>query len=166
MSPTLSGGSTTLTQCDIDTVVAANHWKLVDGAPTPHQPHVNSVSCDGEPPPPDGGLTGTLDVNVAIEPLGPFVNRNLVHIFFTVNDDDGHAVEGAAVHVTIVTPNPKRDLAGDFTTDGDGVVHTHYKVNSKRDGTGDYHVHAEVTKDQASGECLEADPCHAHFKVN
>jgi len=112
----------------------------------------------------DGGLTGTLDVNVAIDPPGPFVNRDRVHIFFTVTQNG--PVEGVAVHVRIVTPNPMSDLGGNFTTDTNGEVHTHYKVNAGRDGTGTYHVHAEVDKDQASGECLEADACHADFTVD
>jgi len=112
----------------------------------------------------DGGLTGTLDVLVTINPSDPFVNKDLVHIFVTVTQNP--PVEGAAVHLRIVTPNPRSDLVGDFTTDADGEVHTHYKVKAGRDGTGTYHVHAEASKDLASGECLENDACHADFDVN
>ena len=127
---------------------------------------MNSVSCDGEPPPPDGGLTGDLGVTVGIQPTDAiFGNRDTVHILFKVTQQTD-AVEGAAVHVTIVTPNPKSDRVGNFTTDEKGEVHTHFKVNSGRDGTGHYHVHAEVSKDAAIGKCVEADACHAHFKVN
>jgi len=109
------------------------------------------------------GLTGTLDVNVTINPSGPFVNKDLVHIFITVEQNG--PIEGATVHLRIVTPNPISDLVGDFTTDA-GEVHTHYKVKAGRDGTGTYHVHAEASKDQASGECLEANTCHDDFVVN
>jgi hypothetical protein len=45
MSPTVSGGSTTITACDADAVEAAEHWFLVDHASTPHPPHVASVNC-------------------------------------------------------------------------------------------------------------------------
>lgn len=45
MSPTVSGGSTTITGCDSDAVTEAEHWFLVDHVTTPHQPHVPSVSC-------------------------------------------------------------------------------------------------------------------------
>lgn len=43
MSPTVSAGSPTITQCDEDAVVAAQHWFLVD--PPQHRPHVTSVAC-------------------------------------------------------------------------------------------------------------------------
>lgn len=45
MSTSLSNGWPLITQCDIDGVFAAQHWKLVDSLSTPHQPHVSSVSC-------------------------------------------------------------------------------------------------------------------------
>jgi Matrixin len=45
MSPTVSGGSTTITKCDADAVEAAEHWFLVDQDSTPHQPHAASVFC-------------------------------------------------------------------------------------------------------------------------
>jgi len=135
---------------------------------TAHPPHVDSVSCGAT----DGGgggggstLTGTLDVAVATDKAS-YVIRELVHFFITVKDANGNPVEGAAVHVRIVTPNPITDRVGNFTTDEDGRVHTHYKVNAGRDGTGTYHVHVEVSKDEASGECLEANACHADFGVS
>jgi predicted Zn-dependent protease len=45
MSPTVSGGSTTITACDRQAVEEAEHWFLVDHVSTPHQPHVDSVAC-------------------------------------------------------------------------------------------------------------------------
>lgn len=55
MSPTVSGGSARFGQCDLDAVVAANRWKLVDGRATSHTPSVPRVLCngpgDGEGPP-------------------------------------------------------------------------------------------------------------------
>lgn len=45
MSPSLSNGWPFITQCDIDGVFAAQHWKLVDGSSVAHPPHVSSVSC-------------------------------------------------------------------------------------------------------------------------
>lgn len=45
MSPTVSGGSATISACDVAAVRAANHWKLVDEVNTPHQPHVDHVHC-------------------------------------------------------------------------------------------------------------------------
>lgn len=44
MDPTV-GGVATISACDVDGVVAAQHWKLVDGSSTPHQPHVTHVHC-------------------------------------------------------------------------------------------------------------------------
>ena len=94
-----------------------------------------------------------------MEPVGEFGNRDLVHIFVTV-DQPNSPIEGAAVHVTIDTP--KSTLVGDFTTDASGEVHTHYTVNSGRDEKGLYSINASATKDGASGDCI---PC-ATFTVN
>jgi len=45
MSTTVSGGISTISACDVAAVKEANHWKLVDGVTTPHQPHVDHVHC-------------------------------------------------------------------------------------------------------------------------
>lgn len=44
MSPTVNSFNS-ISTCDVDAVNAANHWKLVDGSTTPHQPHVDHVNC-------------------------------------------------------------------------------------------------------------------------
>ncbi len=44
MDPTV-GGVNTISTCDVDGIVAAQHWKLVDGSTVPHQPHVIHVGC-------------------------------------------------------------------------------------------------------------------------
>ncbi len=46
MSPTVSGGSSSISNCDVEAVRAANHWKLVDGGNIPHPPHMDYVSCN------------------------------------------------------------------------------------------------------------------------
>jgi hypothetical protein len=45
MSPTLSGGSDTISNCDVNGVLAAEHWRFVDGSSTPAPPSATSVSC-------------------------------------------------------------------------------------------------------------------------
>jgi hypothetical protein len=45
MSPTVSGGSGSISTCDIEAVKEAQHRKLVDGATIPHKPHVNHEHC-------------------------------------------------------------------------------------------------------------------------
>lgn len=45
MSTTVQTGSDIISTCDVDAVVAANHWKLVDNVSTPHAPHVSEVIC-------------------------------------------------------------------------------------------------------------------------
>lgn len=45
MSTTVSGGSETISACDVNGVLEANHWKLVDGFDAPHIPHVDHVHC-------------------------------------------------------------------------------------------------------------------------
>lgn len=44
MDPTV-GGANAISVCDVAGVRAANHWKLVDGAASPHHPHVSSIDC-------------------------------------------------------------------------------------------------------------------------
>jgi len=44
MSTTVQTGSGIISGCDIQGVMEANHWKLVDNS-TPHAPHVNHVHC-------------------------------------------------------------------------------------------------------------------------
>jgi hypothetical protein len=44
MDPTV-GGVNTISACDVDGGVAANHWKLFDGLTEPHKPHVTHVGC-------------------------------------------------------------------------------------------------------------------------
>lgn len=45
MSTTVDGGTNVISNCDKEGVREANHWYIVDGTNTPHQPHVSSVSC-------------------------------------------------------------------------------------------------------------------------
>jgi len=45
MSTTIGAGALNISSCDVDGVIAANHWKLVDGSATPHTPLVNYVYC-------------------------------------------------------------------------------------------------------------------------
>ena len=45
MSTTVQSGTGTISTCDINSVIAANHWKLVNGDTVPHAPHVNHVHC-------------------------------------------------------------------------------------------------------------------------
>jgi len=48
MSTTVEAGTNSISDCDIDGVIAANHWKLVENDTTPHTPHtlhVNHVDC-------------------------------------------------------------------------------------------------------------------------
>lgn len=45
MSTTLSGGSDTISTCDVNGVLAAEHWRFVDGSSTPAPPGVTSVAC-------------------------------------------------------------------------------------------------------------------------
>ena len=45
MSPTLTGGSDTISTCDINGVRAAEHWRFVAGSTTPAPPSATSVAC-------------------------------------------------------------------------------------------------------------------------
>jgi predicted Zn-dependent protease len=45
MSTTVQTGTDTISDCDVDAVMEANHWKLEDSEDTPHEPHVTHVHC-------------------------------------------------------------------------------------------------------------------------
>lgn len=45
MSTTVQSGNGEVSTCDVQGVLEANHWALVDGAITPHHPHVDHVHC-------------------------------------------------------------------------------------------------------------------------
>lgn len=67
MSTSVSAGTGDISDCDVDGVLEANHWKLVD-ATTPHAPHVTSLSC-GPPPAPlahDVAVTGVTAPSTAV----------------------------------------------------------------------------------------------------
>lgn len=166
-----------ISECDVQAFELVMHWLLdSDDAPNTsvHAPHGTAGVVCGTGGPGGGGgggaVTGDLTVAVAIDPAGPFGNRDRVHILATVSDDIG-GVAGAVVEVTIVTPNPDKDVGGTFLTDDSGQIHVHYRVNAGRDGTGIYHVLTEAAKDSAvSATCSHIDDpsilCHEDFVVN
>ncbi len=91
-----------------------------------------------------GGDNGALHVAVVTD-KSTYANRETVTITVTVTDDAGAAVEGAAVDVTITTPNGNT-LAASGTTDANGQVVITHKINANRDGFGTYTVSATATK--------------------
>ena len=74
-----------------------------------------------------------------------YVNRENVQITVTVTDGT-NPVEDADVQVVVTTANGNK-LAGDGTTNNDGVAKFRFKVNSKRHGVGTYTVDATASKD-------------------
>ena len=96
----------------------------------------------GTPPPPPA--TATLSVTVTTDKAS-YVKRENVQITVAVTDGTS-PVQGAAVHVVITTANGSK-LAGDGTTDDEGLAKFRYKVNSKRAGVGTYAVDATASKD-------------------
>jgi len=181
--------NTQISDCDVQAFGLVMHWLLVEGLPeelahSPHDP--KSVECGNGGPVGGGGggggvVTGDLIVAVELVDLDngsvTFENRDRVHIVATVtetNDDIVTLVEGALVNVRIVTPDPTKDLVGNYLTDEFGKIHTHYKVNAGRDGRDTYHVVTKATKDSTdSATCpygeghtaLDLD-CHTDFEVN
>ena len=88
--------------------------------------------------------TTTLSVTATTDKAS-YVNKKTVLITVMVTDGT-NAVEGAAAHVVVTTANGKK-LAGDGTTNKEGVAQFKYKVNSKRDGVGTYTVDPTASKD-------------------
>ena len=86
----------------------------------------------------------TLSVAVSTD-KSSYGHRETVQINVTVTDGTT-PVSGAAVHVEIATASGKFVLAGDGTTDANGVANFTHKVNSKRDGAGTNTVDATASK--------------------
>lgn len=45
MSPVMQNSVNTISTCNINGVLAAQHWYLVDNITTPHKPHVDHIDC-------------------------------------------------------------------------------------------------------------------------
>jgi len=100
--------------------------------------------------------TPGVDFTLATTPPGPtlsiavttdkpnYVNKETVQITVTVTDG-ANPVQGSAVSVEILTPGGKFVLAANATSNASGVATFTHKVNSKRDGEGDYTVNAKAT---------------------
>lgn len=146
-----------LSECDLTA------WEaVVAGA------NVDSVTCNvtdpGPGPGPDPANPTIIDITNGPDhdtqgKDGNYSNRDTVHILIQVGDAHGGLAE-IPVHVTIDAP--KSSLSGDTTTNDSGQAHIHYKVNAGRDGSGPYHIYAEV--DDLS--CIDESGCHADFEVS
>lgn len=97
-------------------------------------------SADPGDPPPDDPAIEVESLVTSVDP-GPYAHRQTVS--FTVNAQavGGGDAAGVAVEVLISTPGG-RVLGATATTDGSGDAHFSYKVNSRRDGTGEYTIEA------------------------
>jgi len=143
-----------LSQCDLTA------WSAVQA----NTPGVTEVFCN-ETVTDDGTVTekptsidithGETHNSEDVGKTGSYQNRDTVHIFVQLDVDEG----GIPVHVTIDAP--KSNLSGDTTTNDSGQAHIHYKVNAGRDGTGTYHIYAEIDGLSCNDESL----CHADFDV-
>ncbi len=109
-----------------------------------------------------GSKTGSDSVTITLgsPPAGPalylvvttdkqsYSNRENVLIDVMVLDGDtlfSELIDGAAVHIDLTTAKGKK-LTGNNTTNIFGIASFVYKVNSKRDGVGDYRIDATATK--------------------
>ena len=124
-----TGGSFSTTLSDGDHTITA---EVIDSG---NKTRSASISITVGTPPASPVLSVTVTTN---EPS--YVNKETVGITVTVTDGT-NPVSGAAVHVVLTTASG-RTLAGNATTNGNGVATLNYKVNSKRDGVGTYTVDA------------------------
>lgn len=146
LSTTVSAGISTISQCDIDTVLAANEWKLVNGLAAPQQPTVDHVHCPGPDPtptPPPGELQTVL-----VDSIDCSVTGNRLIYTITLVNDDSQAVEGATVSGTREDPRGRTfNFEGD--TNADGQV----SFRAGRPARGD-HI---ITVQDVVGEGLDFD---------
>lgn len=101
----------------------------------------------------------TLSVTVTTDKAS-YVNRENAQITVAVTDG-ANPVSGAGVHVEVTTPSGKK-LAGDGTTDASGEAKFRIRVNTKRDGCGEYTVDATASKEglsSGSGSTNFQVPC-------
>ncbi len=140
-----------LSQCDITAWIAvqANTGPIEVCNPTDTGGDTGTVT------PTSIDITHGQEDTTASKDVITYPKRDTVHIIVQLDVNEG----GIPVHVTIDAP--KSDLSGDTTTNDSGQAHIHYKVNAGRDGTGTYHIHAEIDGLSCNDESL----CHADFDV-
>lgn len=147
-----------LSQCDITAWIAvqANTGPIEVCNPTDTGGDTGSVT------PTSIDITHGQEDTTASKDVITYPNRDTVHIIVQLDVNEG----GIPVHVTIDAP--KSNLSGDTTTNDSGQAHIHYKVNAGRDGTGTYHIYAEVDGLSCNDESLSFNGkslCHADFDV-
>jgi len=148
-----------LSQCDLDA------WSAVQANTGATEVFCNETVTGGDTgteKPTSIDITHGQEDTTASKDVITYPNRDTVHIIVQLDVNEG----GIPVHVTIDAP--KRALSGDTTTNDSGQAHIHYKVNAGRDGTGTYHIHAEIDGLSCNDESLSFNDeslCHADFDV-
>ena len=121
LSTSVGAGISASSTCDVDTVIAANHWKLVDGDTTPHAPHVTHVHCGPAPTPGPTPTPGALEI-VTVDSIGCAVIRNRLIYTITIVDTISEPVEpvqGAIVTGTRLDPRGRLfNFEGETNADG------------------------------------------------
>ena len=122
LSTSVGAGISAISPCDVDTVIAANHWKLADAITTPHVPHVTHVHCGPEPTPGPTPTPGDVEI-VTVESIGCAVSGNrLIYTITIVDSSPSPApVEGAIVTGTREDPKG-RIFSFEGETNADGQV--------------------------------------------
>ncbi len=149
MSPTVSGGTSVISQCDIDGVLAANEWFFPGGSGTPTQTSVSHVHCG--PPPTPGPTPDPGDVEtVTVDSIACAVQRNRLVYTIKIVDSSSQPVEAAVVSGTRLDPRG-RTFTFEGPTDADGEV----TFRAGRPGGGDH----LITVEDVTGDGLDfGDP--------
>jgi len=153
-----------LSQCDITAWIAvqANTGPIEVCNPTDTGGDTGTGGDTDTETPTSIDITHGQEDTTANKDVITYPNRDTVHIIVQLDVKEG----GIPVHVTIDAP--KSDLSGDTTTNDSGQAHIHYKVNAGRDGTGIFHIYAEIDGLSCNDESLSFNGkslCHADFDV-
>ncbi|MCH7697883.1 MAG: matrixin family metalloprotease [Chloroflexi bacterium] len=149
MSPTVSGGSGTISDCDVDGVLAANEWFFPGGSGTPTQTSVSHVHCGPAPTPGPTPDPGDVEI-VTVDSIACAVERNRLIYTIKIVDSSSQPVEAAVVSGTRLDPRG-RLFTFEGPTDADGEV----TFRAGRPGGGDH----LITVQDVTGDGLDfGDP--------
>ena len=148
MSTTVSAGTSVISQCDIDGVLAANEW-FFGGGGVPLQTTVSHVHCGPTPTPGPTPDPGDVEI-VTVDSIACAVERNRLIYTIKIVDSSSQPVEAAVVSGTRLDPRG-RLFSFEGPTDADGEV----TFRAGRPGGGDH----LITVEDVTGDLIDfGDP--------
>ena len=140
------GGVATISACDVDGVLEANRWVLIDGGATPLVPVVDEVDCGTETPPDDDVLVSS----VAASP-DPATQGDVVTISIDVAN---HGNNEATFTVTVSVSGDGYSATGttsDITLSSGGSTVVRFSWNTTNAPAGSYMITGTQNRTDGGG---------------